>query len=638
MNRFPMWLLGVGAWMIACQGGGAIPGGPGPGVVPDPGPADSRPQDPPPRDLPRPDESGEGAGPVPDLPGNDEDVPGEVPVGDPGDPGPEGPGDSGVETGGDVPEADVACTPEDPFDYICDPRVPATCPRGICVLSMCIAPVRDPDRWAGCSDGTCDPCEPTCPADCGPVPEVAPGNADDPEATLTVWLHGFYNKSADEMRRMVYGKDRGCGGLLRDLRDFGVQRPCSDEPGGALRPDQMTSVEYYGGTPASWMTPADVAEIERFSYDSPDAIHRYALVAARFIRWKMAATGARQVQIACHSMGCYVTRYLLENDLDGLASEGKVVRWFTSAGVIAGARLARLYDNPSVQNVASAVGLMLSDFVVLNPDFVQERAAAWDHRLWEGNSPLLRGIRIHHLGGTDPFLREALNIPLLDLNNPGDEPNDGIMYTEDEYFHRQGSPGGVTLSSGRHVEASHSLVREYHMQVPETRTAAMMAAAHLFHHRRVTVRLAEVLIRKDRESHSLFDGEHGSAPAEVTWAVEVRYNPYVQTTFGEDILAHEDRPEHRTAPLWTQKANTTVRPEKVVFERPVFDGMEELRLDFQLLEADWYPRYNVKEWQFDIHQALVAWRGQMPIRDHEIVADSEHARARLVVEVTDLYR
>ncbi len=236
MNRFPMWLLGVGAWMIACQGGGAIPGGPGPGVVPDPGPADSRPQDPPPRDLPRPDESGEGAGPVPDLPGNDEDVPGEVPVGDPGDPGPEGPGDSGVETGGDVPEADVACTPEDPFDYICDPRVPATCPRGICVLSMCIAPVRDPDRWAGCSDGTCDPCEPTCPADCGPVPEVAPGNADDPEATLTVWLHGFYNKSADEMRRMVYGKDRGCGGLLRDLRDFGVQRPCSDEPGGALRP------------------------------------------------------------------------------------------------------------------------------------------------------------------------------------------------------------------------------------------------------------------------------------------------------------------------------------------------------------------------------------------------------------------
>jgi len=76
----------------------------------------------------------------------------------------------------------------------------------------------------------------------------------------------------------------------------------------------------------------------------------------------------------------------------------------------------------------------------------------------------------------------------------------------------------------------------------------------------------------------------------------------------------------------------------VVFEGPVFDGMEELRLDFQLLEADWYPRYNVKEWQFDIHQALVAWRGQMPIRDHEIVADSEHARARLVVEVTDLYR
>jgi hypothetical protein len=33
-------------------------------------------------------------------------------------------------------------------------------------------------------------------------------------------VHGFYNKSADEMKTMVYGEDRGSGGLLQDIRQL----------------------------------------------------------------------------------------------------------------------------------------------------------------------------------------------------------------------------------------------------------------------------------------------------------------------------------------------------------------------------------------------------------------------------------
>ncbi len=546
------------------------------------------------------------------------------------DPAADAPGDA-------APEVD--CPPSEPFDYTCDPRVPSSCPSGWCVLGQCVAPRLDPDRWTTCGDGTCGPCETAtgCPADCAGIPPTTGTKEYENATTMTVWVHGFSNKSPDEMQEMVYGRDRGCGGILHDMAMYGVVRPCSDDAAGALAPDQLTRVEYYGGTPAAWLTAADIAEIEAYPYDGPTALRRYGLIVAKFIRWKMAVSGATHVNLACHSMGCYVLRHVIENDLEGLASSNAFVRWFTSSGVIAGARLARLYDNPSVQKAADAIGLLLSDFVIMNPDFAQDWTATWDHRLWEANSPLYHGMLIHQLGGTDPQIREALNIALLDLNNPGDLPNDGIMYTEDEYFHRQAPTGAVKTPSGKVVSATHSLVHEYHMQVPDTPAATLLAAATLFHHRRVFIRVDEFSLYKDRESHTLLDGENGTAPAEITWAVEVRYDPYVHDTFGKDVRVHEDKVEHRAPPLWKQSEGTTSRPGRVVFEGPVFDAQDRLRLSLDFLEADWFPRYGVKEWAFDVHESLLSYDGEVMLRDGPLEISSQYARARLSVEVVDLY-
>jgi len=109
---------------------------------------------------------------------------------------------------------------------------------------------------------------------------------------------------------------------------------------------------------------------------------------------------------------------MMENNLLGLAGENRFVRWFTSAGVIAGARLARLYDNDSVREVADLFGIGQGDFVVMNPNFVMDEAATWDHRIRAANSPYLGNMLIHHACGTDPRVAQALNITLLDLNKP----------------------------------------------------------------------------------------------------------------------------------------------------------------------------------------------------------------------------
>ncbi len=552
--------------------------------------------------------------------------------GAPTDVAPTDPGNDAAST-----DATPLCPNDPTYDYTCTPGVELTCLKGICILGMCIGPVRDPGRWNGCGDGVCDPCEGRCPADCGPAPVFTGTKEYVNDTTITVWVHGFSNKSSSEMKKIVYGRDRGCGGLLTEMRAYGFDRPCSTDPGGATAPNQMSRVEYYGGTPADWLTADQIAEIEQFPYSGPTALHRYGLIVAKFIRHKLATTGATHVNLACHSMGCFVLRYVIENDLEGLASERRFVRWFTSAGVIAGAQLARLYDNPTVRQAGPLIGLELSDFVIMHPDFVQDFAAAWDHRLHEGNSPYLGGTIIHHLCGTDPKIREALNIALLDLNNPSDEPNDGIMYTEGEFFHSQSRLGTLINPQGRYVRATRSYVREYHMEVPNTPQGPLLAAATMMGSRKVFLRIRSIELLKDRESRNLFDGENGKPPAEVTMRVGVRYDPYVQQTFGRSVLVHEDRPEHRGAPLIEMSQNYTMDPDFMVFEGPVFDEMTSIRVEVELLEADWYPRFGVREYQFNIHERLIQWSGDVPLQDGNIDFQNEYAKVRMNVQVLPMY-
>jgi hypothetical protein len=545
----------------------------------------------------------------------------------------------GPEAPSEVAAAD--CPVEEPFEYECDEQDPAdSCPKGLCLAGLCIGPILDPDRWKDCDDGVCGPCEGAlkCPADCGSIPPTSGEKDYVNDTTISVWVHGFYNKSPEEMAGDTYGKVKGCDGVLELVPSFGVQRPCGDTPEGSQAPNQFTAVEYYGGVPASWLTPEDIAEIEEFPYSGgPLGLQRYGLIVAKFIRHKLAVSGATHVNIACHSMGCLISRYLIENNVENLAAENRIVRWYTNNGVLAGARLARLFDNPSVQAGADALGLELSDFILMNPDYVQDTACWWDHKLQEGNNPLLAGVIIHHSCATDPKIAEAFGIQLLDLNNPDNEPNDGIQYTFDEFFHVQHDDAAYVTPAGDVLPSSHTYGHFDHMTLPETDGSGVLAAATLFHGRRVEIRLALLQLLDDREADNIFDSEHGTAPAEISWNVKVRYNPYVAQTFGKDVVVHEDLPEYRSAPLFKQQEGQILLPDLVLFQGPVLDEMTALHLDLELLEMDWYPRFGVGEWVFDQDQGLASYKGSVPLVDGPITFESEYAKVKLEVRVFELY-
>ena len=542
--------------------------------------------------------------------------------------------DAAADTG---PAPDCAGAPS-PFDYACTAD-PTTCPGGICLLGMCLGPVLDQDRWADCGDGICAPCEGEqwCPVDCAtpPAPVAKPLDAFD--TTITVDIHGFSNQGAD-LASMVYGADKGCGGMIGALAAWGISRPCGADPAGETAPNQIARVEYYGTTPAPWLSPEDVAEIEAYPFSGgPWGLQRYALITAKWIRHKLDQSGATHVNVLCHSMGCLVTRMLIENDYEHLASEGRFVRWVSSAGVIAGARLARLFDNPAVQSGAEALGLELSDFILMNPDWVMDNAAHWDHQLHEGNNPLFAGMAIHHVCGTDPKIAEALGVQLLDLDNPEDLPNDGILHTVDQYFHAQAPGASLVTPEGTVLASTRSTVHVDHMTVPDSEPTGLLSAAGLFHRRKVSIRAAEITLKDDLEAEGLDFTNQGTPPAELAFEVEVRYDPYVKQTFGKDVLVSDSKLTDRTPEIMLQKEGETTTPDWPIFEGPVFDDMNALRLDWELLEVDWYPRFSIAEWPFDAHEALAAFHGPVPLEDADLIIENDKVRVVMRVRVHSLY-
>lgn len=536
--------------------------------------------------------------------------------------------------------APPACPEAEAFDYACDPLAPETCPGGTCLFGACLGPILDADRWADCGDGLCGACETAdgCPADCGPPPNRDGRPAYDPATTITVRLHGFNAISADEFADEVYGGLKGPSDVGDGVLRFGPPRA-----DGRIAPeavDQFVSLEYYGAIPADWLTPAQIAEIEALDPRTEQALRRYALISAYFIRHRLDISGASHANLLCHSMGCHITRYLIEHDLAGLASERRIARWVSFSGVIAGARLARLFDNPQVRDAAELLQLNTSDFVHMNPDYVTDHSARWNHRLRAADNPNFTGIAIHHIVASDPRVSETANIVrLLDIQNPGDEPNDGIMFSLDELFDSQDEAVRLETAEGDRVLPTHTWLHRDHTLIKEAEGAHMVAAAALYHRRRVWVTLRELTLFDDRERDGPFDFEDlGEPPSEVAVEVDVGFGDWAARTFGVSPVVHRLRTDddERSSPLVVIGGAEPTPVELPLYAGPVFDGQPSLALRFEVLEMDRYRRFEVLEDLFDPHERLLEFAGEVPIADGEHVVESPYARAVFEVRVGSL--
>ncbi|MCX7958135.1 MAG: hypothetical protein N3B13_03735, partial [Deltaproteobacteria bacterium] len=210
-------------------------------------------------------------------------------------------------------------------------------------------------------------------------------------------------------------------------------------------------------------------------------------------------------------------------------------------------------------------------------------------------------------------------------------------YTLDEYFHDQKDSGAFFDKNGVKITASHSFMYVDHMTLPETEGAGILATAALFHKRKVIITVQEVYLKKDRENHKPLDGEHGNPPAEISAQTEVRFNPYIKTKFNIDSPVHIASVEHRSSDIFIMNQGETKEVNFTLFDGPVFDEMDRLFLKLKLLEVDYYPRFNIKEWSFDTHQELISFENYIELKNHSFEIENEYIKARIKTEIKEIY-
>jgi hypothetical protein len=460
-------------------------------------------------------------------------------------------------------------------------------------------------------------------AACGSPADVAESQralTPDPARTVTIQVHGW-NLSGSTKDGTV-GDDRGGGDIVDGIRRFSSLPHGQTAP---AAPNQIIATEYYGTKFPSYYTAADEAEVK-----AQKGIPRYALIVAKYARYVMQRSGADGINLTCHSMGCLISRYLIENDVGKLASEGRIKRWVSFAGVVNGAALADI-DDGKLTDLAKLIGLDLIDVQHMNRKWVESNVAVYDHKRVEGNNPLFAGILVHHILATNPKIDTALGIPLMDLGGYGNVPNDGIVLGEEMHLARQAdaatwqTPSGTRLPVGRSHHLSH------HFNISEHPGAQALAAAALTGKRRVRVYLQSVTLLNDRES-IFFD----RPPAEV--AVETRIRaPYVRAIDSSDPLLDEVTMERRNAPLVSMNKGETKAVQKLLFDGPVFDGQTSLGVSVKLSETDFYPAGGVNENLLSPNVALGSFDQEVPLSDGDYSASTADVRFTLRVKLESLY-
>lgn len=443
----------------------------------------------------------------------------------------------------------------------------------------------------------------------------------NPDKTATIHVHGWNLPGATKTGNV--GDDRGGGGAVDGIRRFSMLPAGTAAP---TAPNQVVATEYYGATFPSYYSAADQAEVKALK-----GIPRYALIVAKYARQVLARSGAEGVNLTCHSMGCEISRYLIENDVEHLASTGRIRRWVSFAGVVNGATLADIDGGKQLDNIAKLLGLDLIDVEHMNRKWVEQYVASYDHHRVEGNNPAWAGLLVHHIEATDPHIDSALGIPLMDVFGYGKVPNDGIVLDDEMYLHSQAdaakwqTPAGALLPVGQ----SHHLAN--HFTITDQPGAQAIAAAALTGSRRARVTLSSVTLIKDHESGIL-----DAAPAEVVVESRVRY-PYVKAIDPSDPLLDEVTMERRNAPLFRLSKGATLAPNLLLFDGPVFDAQTSLALGVKLLETDFYPAAGVNENFFSPSASLGELNQEVPLTTGDYTVTTADAKFTVHVAVETLY-
>jgi len=400
--------------------------------------------------------------------------------------------------------------------------------------------------------------------------------AHDPNRTATVYVLGYDPAGAG--RQGVYGDDYH--EPLADSIAALAGLPTSEGQPGPLPPNVVAGTSYYGDTAPSYYSAADVAEVAAVTSVWGGGVPRYALIVAKHARWILERSGAQQVNFMSASFGSLIVRWLIEQDVEGLASEGRIARWLTVEGLVAGNWAA---SHDELVDLLDLLGPAPIDLDHMRYDWIEAHLHA--PRI-EAAHAAYAGILIGQVVSTDDrYNSAALRAAMLAYNEY--QPNDGVQGMHDARFHTvtaaarfAGLPPTVAV-----FHATHTGLRDW-------RGAWAEAATFLTARRRVTVRVTSAQVTNLREPQQpywdwrpaevVFESRVASPAAEARWAITQPLSAYVKEGTAAPLRRYRNQGE-------------TQALDHVVFDDLVDPTETELWVDLHAWEVDYDLRYGVVE-------------------------------------------
>ncbi len=387
------------------------------------------------------------------------------------------------------------------------------------------------------------------------------------EKTLTIYIHGF---SKDGFQADgVYGDevDDKSLDLIRELSENNKSK------------NIVSSTTYYGSTPPAYYTQNDIDEIENITKIYGGGIPRYATIVGKYIKHILNETNATEVNILSVSMGSLVNRWLIEKDIENLASQKLIKKWLSIEGVIAGNYAAssnRLND-------------IVNTFVDTSIDIEHMRYKWISDNLSAptlAGSPYYKDILMGQVGSTNDNLN---NYALTWLMGQSGQffPNDGYQKLDDTYFQN------ILESSKYHgFPPTLTFFHQNHLTLQGDKGAWAQAATFFSSSKRIKITLINATVSDIHENNEWYFNQ---LPAEVVFESEV-YSEEVYNRWGiTDAISERVIQSGALDVHEYNKDGETKSFEQVIYDDFVLESETKLILRLAGYEIDYDFKYGIYE-------------------------------------------
>jgi len=381
--------------------------------------------------------------------------------------------------------------------------------------------------------------------------------------SVIIYVHG-YNKDGSNNGE-VYGSIKNDAAIinLADFTDFPTIENYEDNDTNVI-----ASTSYYGNKSPVYYTQKDVDDIASITKEYGGGIPRYAMIIAKFAKHIMKESGAEELHIVSASMGSLVTRWLIEKDIEHLASQKKIKKWLSIEGVIRGNYAA---SNTSLMQIVNKVVKQPIDAEHMNYDWVNKHLSGSN-----ATSVNFKDIDMGFISST--YDKNGVLSKFLIVNGQA-QANDGVQLLRDTVF----------VSTPNHTP-TYTHFHQFHQDIKKDKGAWAQVATFLTSKRRVKITLTQAKISDLHEDINFLNkrAEIVFSSHVISPKVDEKYN--ITEEISERVLQGGSL---KLTKFETINENKTIN--QIIFNDYVLDGERELQVKISAHELDIFPIYGVYE-------------------------------------------